>query len=159
MRLWVAILVGALALGGSSVAGATGSGGCAVMAPSVRAPVAGVGTLVSPGARSALVCRYRGLNPAATARRLSVHRLVTSRIAIAGLTRELDALPGETAAFHCPMDDGGEIAVTFRYARGGVELVTIGLTGCATVTNGRVTRTAATGTGPKLIERLEELVS
>jgi hypothetical protein len=156
LRLGLAPVLLAAAFAAPAV-GAAGRG-CAAAAPLLPAGGAVAGRLVPSGAGSLLLCRYRGLNAAAGARRLNGTRLITRRPEVASLTRQFDALPTSTLMFHCPMDDGSEIAATFLFAHRAAVLVTVELTGCTTVTNGHVTRTAATGAGPKLIARLEALV-
>ena len=140
-------------------AAATGAGGsfsCAVSAPRPASPQATAnGLLVEPGARSLLLCRYRGFNPAATARRLQTQRLIASRTEMAAIGTALNALPALRAGVHCPLDDGSEIVATFGYASRAAIVVRIGLTGCRTVEAGRLPiRTAARAGGRRVISTL-----
>jgi hypothetical protein len=154
-------IVAALALAATAGAGRAraASEGCAATAPATASPThPGTGTLVPHGANSLLLCRYRGLNPASTAHRLARARRVTATSELARLTGELDALPNAGNLVHCPMDDGSEITATFSYPRAASVVVTVDLTGCRTVGNGRVTRTAASAAGGRLIDQLTALV-
>jgi len=133
--------------------------GCPAVAPKPlpsTAP-AGGGELVPTGATSLLLCRYHGLNPAATARRLEGMRLVTS--GIAQIAAEFDSLPKlPRGIMACPFDDGSEIVATFRYPRARADVVDVGLAGCRVVTNGRLSRTAIGPAGARLLARLTALV-
>jgi hypothetical protein len=152
----VAVLAALAATGAPARAAAA----CPATAPTLTAPARpGSGALVPEGAISLLVCRYHGLNPAATAHRLSGSRLVTAKAEVSRLATELDALPTAPRGIHCPLDDGSELTARFAYAHAAPVLVTVGLTGCRTVTNGRISRTAGGSAGSRLIEQLSALVS
>jgi hypothetical protein len=114
--------------------------------------------LVPPGATTVLLCRYRGLNPSATAHRLQHSRRVTSTAQVARFTTELDALPKLGRVIHCPMDDGSEITATFGYRSAASVYLDVGLTGCRTVSNGHLTRTASSPGGSRLIDQLTSLL-
>jgi hypothetical protein len=75
----------------------------------------------------------------------------TQRLAI-----ELDALKPVIGAQACRSDDGSAIIAFFRYGRErkSDDPVTVGLSGCAFVTNGHVNREA----GAKLLGQLEALM-
>lgn len=123
-------------------------------------PVAGgPRELMPPGARTLVLCRYRELNPAATALRLRSARLVTDRVQVVGIATALNALPSEGSGFHCPMDDGSAILATFSYPQRAAVVVRVGLRGCRTVTGPHLPiRTAISLGGARLISRLEHLV-
>ncbi len=106
---------------------------------------------VRPGAQRVLICRYSGLNAKPAV------RLVGSRVAgktlATTLARSLNALEPVTGIYHCPMEDGSEILVIFRYANHPAERVALELTGCRFVTNGRSSRFPT----PRLWRRLHAL--
>jgi hypothetical protein len=133
---------------------------CAAREQQPVKPVAGGSArLVVGGATGLLLCRYRGLNPAATALRLRSSRLITDRAEIASIAFALNHLPRETAVFHCPMDDGSAILATFSYPRGAEIVIRIGLRGCSTVSGTYLpVRTVASPGGDRLVARLERLV-
>lgn len=109
--------------------------------------------------RTLLLCRYRGLNPAATALRLRSSLLVTDRVEVAAIAAALNALPPSRGVFQCPMDDGAAIIATFTYPQGAAAVVRIGLRGCGTVTGVHLPmRTVGTRRGERLLSRLERLV-
>jgi hypothetical protein len=132
---------------------------CAAIAPATRAVSGARAPLVPAGARSLRLCRYRGLNPPATARRLVAMRFVVERLQVESIAAALDALPVPTGVIRCPMDDGSEIVATFAYAHGSSIAIRIGLRGCETVTGPHPpVRTAAHPAGQRLIAQLERLV-
>src|ERR1700722_1695203 len=134
MRLFLSTLVVALAAThGLAAEGGTARG--ARIAPTTLAASANTRELVPPGATQVLLCRYHGLNPASTAHRLVRGRLVTNRAEVQRLASELTALPKTRGRIACPMDDGSEIAVEFSYSHSASVTVTVGLTGCRTVSN------------------------
>lgn len=137
------------------VAALAAAAACSLLAPPAAAPAGATAPLVRPGARSALLCRYRGLNPAATAHRLLVTRLVRSRSAVASLARALDALRPVRGVFSCPFDDGSEVVATFAYPRGARVVVRVGLSGCRLATGTHPPVRAAT---PDLLARLSALL-
>ena len=158
------LVAGALAasavLAAASHAAAAASPRCALREPGVVAPAGAQRPLVRPGAIGVLLCRYRGLNPAATALRLRSSRRLTDRSEIASITTSLDRLPREKARIACPFDDGSAILATFAYSDGAAAVVRVGLRGCQTVTGAHPpARTAATTpAGARLIARLERMV-
>jgi hypothetical protein len=87
---------------------------------------------VPDGARSVLLCRYRGLNPQPKRPgTLARARTVTTARIVRRLARELDALgPFPPRARACPKDDGSEVVAFFRYARTGDDPVAVTLGGC-----------------------------
>jgi hypothetical protein len=126
-------------------------------APGPSAP--GGAPLVPAGATAVLLCRYRGLNPPATALRLEQRRVVDSPRTIATLTNELDALPRQSRFVMCPMDDGSEIVATFSRGAETLAVVRVGLTGCRIVRRrGGTTRTAGGPAGTRLFALLATLV-
>jgi hypothetical protein len=121
-------------------------------------------TLAPAGASSILLCRYGGLNarPPLTLDRM---RLLRAPGLIKELIRQLDRLPappkGPTA---CPADDGSQIVALLGYSGGRTVPVSIGLSGCETVTNGTVARTAfgfgsPPAFGPQLLRHLKRLLA
>lgn len=111
------------------------------------------------GARLLLLCRYRGLDPPATAGRLAAMRFVVDRREVASIASALDALPVDHGVFGCPMDDGSEIVAMFAYAQRPGVAIRIGLRGCETVTGLHPpVRTIASPAGQRLLARLERLV-
>ena len=120
--------------------------------------------LAPRGATSIQLCRYSGLNahPPLTLDRM---RLLRASHLIAGLLDQLDRLPappsGTTA---CPADDSSQIVALLAYPHGRTVPVSVGLTGCRSVTNGTVQRTASGfGTpptfGPQLVRHLQQLLN
>lgn len=120
-------------------------------------------TLVPPGARQVLLCRYRGLNPSlAAAFRLVAQRLIGRRQPVARLTGEFDALkPFQGGSFACPADFGVKIVAIFRYlpTPRSDDPVTLDPNGCASVSNGHLIRTAMLPPGSALIGQLEALTA
>jgi|SRR5579862_6945741 len=135
-----------------------GTGCPELVPPTVRPTLHSSGRLVPFGAQTLLLCRYRGLNAGAGARRLRSARLLRIRAQIEAIAALLNALP-QISGIHCPMDDGSEIVASFSYPGGARLVVQIGLTGCRTVTSTRLpVRTASGPSGARLITRLERLV-
>jgi|GEM_PF-1532588 len=164
MLPWLtASVVAALACGVVAAAPTVSGEGlarCSSIAPRLAAPSGGsAGSLVRAGARSLLLCRYHGLNPAATARRLQSSRLIRARPEIAALAAGLNALPMLPKVVNCPFDDGSEIVATFGYPIGGDAVVQIGLTGCRIVSASHPpVRTASGKRGKNLLAQLTALV-
>ena len=119
--------------------------------------------LVPPGPREVLLCRYSGLDPSPrSAGRLVAQRLIGDRQTVARLTRELGALKSfPSGVFACPADFGVKIIAIFRYlpTPRSDDPVTLDPSGCAGVTNGRLTRTAMFAPGRALIGALEALTA
>jgi hypothetical protein len=109
--------------------------------------------LVPGGAVQVLLCRYDGLNDKP---RLSLvgHTLITDESAVVGLAGQLNALH-ELGNVTCPADFGDAIVAYFGYGADPDDPVSIGLSGCETVTNGQLTQTAS---GSNVVPRLEKLV-
>jgi hypothetical protein len=116
--------------------------------------------LVPSAPRSVVLCRYRGLDSdpdmsltLARARRLGPgHTLST----IAARLNALEPWPFTGGLpTSCPLDDASQVIAHFGYPNGATSAVTVDLTGCNTVTNGRIDRTAYPS-GPVLgqLERL-----
>jgi hypothetical protein len=165
MRLFlaaVAVIAAGAAVAGS-VARAAGTEQPAACAP--RTPIelplnpwpAAAHELAPPGASAIRLCRYNGFN-GPHARALASSALVGSSRAVAALVSELDALKPQSSRVFCPMDDGVEIDLLLGYRSGQAVHIRVEPTGCETVTNGRVTRTAATtAAGTKLLATIEQL--
>src|SRR5579862_4984692 len=148
MRLFLATLVVGLASVHGLAAGAA-TARCARSAPTLSAS-ASQHELVPPGATAVLLCRYRGLNPPATAHRLVRGKVVTNTAEVKRLAAELNGLPKAHGRIACPMDDGSELVASFTYPDAAPATVSVGLTGCRMVTNGRITRSASTAAGSRL---------
>jgi hypothetical protein len=153
-----AVAASVLSLG---YAGASsGAASCPPREPHLLVPTSkGPRLLVRPSAASVLLCRYRGLNPQATALRLRSSRLISERAELAPIVTALNGLPTATSGFHRPMDDGSAILLRFFYAHAAVTAVRVGLTGCRTVTGPYLPlRTAVSPAGARLISKLERLL-
>lgn len=116
------------------------------------------GQLVPPDVRAVLLCRYNGLPEPGSIQPgfglVAEHR-VRRRSQAAQLAAELDALPAPApGATACPADTGSAIVAYFSYASVPGDPVTIGLNGCQTASNGRLTRF---GDGRPVIEQLAAL--
>lgn len=117
--------------------------------------------LVPDGARSALLCRYRGLSSDAAksltlARSRSLDQGHVLRMIVARLNA-LEPWPFSTLPHSCPFDDASQVVAYFRYPDGSTSPVTVNLQGCNEVTNGRISRTASTPPGPELLAQLRRL--
>jgi hypothetical protein len=105
-------------------------------------------SLVPRGAVSLTVCRYNGLKgDPQSVRGFKPDKLVAvgttgDQGKIAKITGELDRIrptrPG--ARFGCPADFETKLLAFFAYPSQRGDVVTIGLSGCNTITNGRVRR-------------------
>jgi len=159
LLLLFSLVASALALGYGS-AGARATTNCPVHEPQPLIPMRkGPRLLVRPGATSVLLCRYRGLNPRATALRLRSSRLITRHSELASVVTGLNGLSVAKGVLNCPMDDGSAILVRFSYPHRAATTVRIGLTGCRTVTGAYLPlRTAASPDGARLVAELERLV-
>ncbi len=138
----------------------TSASTCALQIPNRivnRNPLAST-RLVPASADSLLLCRYGGLNAGPNTGRLAASVTVKAAATLARLTSGFNALPRQRSGFHCPMDDGSAIIATFGYANGAPDPVQVGLKGCRTVSNGRLTRTATSPTGAALVSLLERLI-
>jgi len=120
--------------------------------------------LAPPGAISIRLCRYAGLNARARLGLVSA-RTLTGASHVTALTRELDRLPsGPLGPVACPSDDGSQILAILSYPTGWTVPITMGLSGCNSVTNGIVRRTASgfgspPAAGPQLLAELERLTA
>jgi hypothetical protein len=134
--------------------------GCAFQLPNQLANknASASSTLVPPTARSLLLCRYGGLSAGPNVGRLAASASVESRATIVRLTDEFDALPRLRSGIHCPFDDASAILVTFGYELAAADPVQVGLKGCRVVSNGRLTRTAASDVGAQLVAQLVGLL-
>ena len=120
--------------------------------------------LAPRGATSIQLCRYSGLNarPPLTLDRM---RLLRAPRLIAELIGQFDRLPAPPrGAIPCPADDASQIVALLGYPHGRTVPVSVGLTGCRSVTNGTVQRTASgSGTpptfGPRLVRHLQRLLN
>jgi hypothetical protein len=161
LRTAAVLVLGSTAgLVGTAHAVSSTGAGCPALAPASISgtSVSARGVFVPRGATTLLLCRYQGLNPPATAHRLVRGRRLRTAKQIAQLAAELDALPLPTGVIHCPMDDGSEITATFGYKGAASLTASIGLTGCRTVSRGKLVRTAGGAGGSLLIERLTALL-
>jgi hypothetical protein len=109
--------------------------------------------LVPDGAVNIVLCRYDGLNDRPR-RGLVGHQEIADQRTVTSLASAMNALP-ELGNIDCPADFGDAIVAYFTYASGPAASVSVGLSGCETVTNGQLTRTARKS---DLVARLERLV-
>ena len=164
LRLCAASAAIALALGSQAAADAARDGGAGGACPAESGPTVvsarpGAGSaLVPAGAVALLLCSYRGLNPSGPSRHLLARHTLADPAEVAALSRQFDALRPPPPLVACPMDDGSEIVASFLYREAPPDPVTVGLSGCEIVSNGRLTRTASLPPGPALLERLAALV-
>jgi len=119
--------------------------------------------LAPPGAGAIRLCRYSGLNAHPRLARVG-SRLLSGHTIVQQVVTEFDRLPSLRGAVACPADDGSQILALLAYPDGHHVSISVGLSGCALVTNGSVRRTAAgLGTprafGPQLLALLEQLLS
>lgn len=157
-----AILLGtalvAVASAGSSASQTTSS---CLAHPLVELPLnswaAARAELAPPGASEIKLCRYSPFGNRRVSD-LTATTYVRSVNVIKGLTQALDGLPHVQRLAFCPMDDGAVIDMTLSYPSGHGVFIGVELTGCETVSNGSIMRTAATTpAGRRLIETLESL--
>jgi hypothetical protein len=118
--------------------------------------------LAPAGADAIRLCRYSGLNAHPRLALVGSRRL-DDRTIVHQLVSEFDRLPSLHGAVACPADDGSQILALLAYPYGHRVSISVGLTGCALVTNGSVHRTAAgLGTprafGPQLLASLKQLL-
>ncbi len=99
-----------------------------------------------------------GLHPAWPLRTGSRGEAIANAAEVTRLTKEIDGLPKAHGRIACPMDDGSELVASFEFPHSGPATVSIGLTGCRTVTNGRLTRSAAGAAGSRLVAQLTSLL-
>lgn len=156
------ILAAALAVLAVSGAGATEPhpAACAARAP-IELPVnpwpAAHSELAPPGASEIRLCRYNGFT-GRQSRGLAATTLVSQASAVAELVGELDALKAFSGKVFCPMDNGVEIDMLLSYSSGRAVSIRVEPTGCETVSNGSVTRTAATtAAGTRLLATVDQL--
>lgn len=122
--------------------------------------------LVPAGARQVLLCRYSGLGGypkliGSGPFRLIAHHLITNHATLDSLASELNALKPASGVRACPNDNGTAIVAFFRYgsAPDADDPVTINLSGCSSVTNGRLQRSAVSSPGFRLVRQLEALAA
>ncbi|MGO9789902.1 MAG: hypothetical protein ACLP8S_10540 [Solirubrobacteraceae bacterium] len=119
--------------------------------------------LAPAGASAIRLCRYSGSN-AHPRLMLLDSRLLESSSLVQQLISEFDRLPSLSGAVACPNDDLSQILAVLAYPAGQQVTITVGLTGCALVTNGSIHRTAAgvgspPAFGPQVVAQLERLVA
>ena len=141
-----------------SSAGATISATCPRIAPAQLPPERWPGArkqLAPPGATAVRLCRYSGTNAT-----LISSRLIETRSVIDQLVNDFDALPPARGAIACPAGNLAQIIALLAYPRREMVTISTELTGCATVTNGSVYRTAMarTAAGPRLLATLRRYV-
>jgi hypothetical protein len=156
---WVAIASLALAGAGAAPAGAPAAplapAGCPALPPTPAGGGPGVGPVLSGSLAAMRLCRYGPL----PARRLEGQVVTRSHPLIASIYKGLNALlPVPAGPTMCPADIGSEILIRARYRSGKTATVTVALSGCRTVTRGRVERSAEISPGgAALLARLERL--
>ena len=105
--------------------------------PAVSSRPGARSSLVPPGARRLLICRYSGLQSQLPKPfTLLASALVKSPTEAQRVGRELNALPPPRPYAFCPADFGDAVVVHVLYASGAQDPVTIELSGCRTVSNG-----------------------
>jgi hypothetical protein len=118
---------------------------------------AAIRTLVPSGTTGVLLCRYRGLGSLAKRWRLLGSRTLRAASKVGLLRAQLNGLPRAVGVIACPSDDGSKIIAYFHYPGASDDVVSIGTSGCAPVSNGHVHRTASLASGVKLRQELEAL--
>jgi hypothetical protein len=150
---------GSVALsGGAAAAAPSAAAGCAATAPPrPAATLPGAGPVLSGSVVTMRLCRYGAL----LGRRLQGAHVTRSRAVITSLYRQLNALlPVPQGPTSCPADVGSEVVLVAGYRSGATATVTVELSGCRTVTRGRVARSAEISPGgPALLARLVRLTS
>lgn len=150
-----ALLLASTPAGGSTNGNPTGpsvsaSLACATRSAPVNSTRAGAGSaVVPPGANAILLCRY-GPNGHRV-----LERTVTAGSTVSRLARELNALPSAMGSYNCPSDDGESVVADFSYATDAPDPVSVGLSGCQSVSNGHVSRL---GAGKPVISRIAGLI-
>ncbi len=112
-------------------------------------------TLVPPGARTVLLCRYAGV----PSQRLKKAVRITKHSTVLELAKLLDSLkPLPQGTTSCPSDDGSQVLAVFRGPRGTrQDRVLVQPGGCSKATGGGLNRTALSPPGPRLIRLLKKL--
>ena len=117
--------------------------------------------LAPMGASAVRLCLYSGLGarPPLT---LVTSKLLVQPAQVEDLTAEFDRLPLLPRAVFCPNDDRSQILALLAYTGHSDVTISVGLTGCNIVTNGRTVRTAGgpafLHTGASLVGQLDRLV-
>jgi hypothetical protein len=102
--------------------------------------------LIPRGAIVLHVCNYSGFSePPPLPQTGPPHRLigeggVLERSHVARIAAQLDAIPPQSGSIACPADFGNQLVAYFLYPSGVVDPVTVGLSGCESITNGHVNR-------------------
>jgi hypothetical protein len=116
--------------------------------------------LVPSGATIVHVCDYSGFTePPPLPQTGPAHRLIGEGgvLDVARARRiadELNAIPPRSGPIACPADFGNQLVAYFLYPSGVVDPVTIGLSGCQSITNGHVDRL---GMGRPVVSELARL--
>lgn len=164
LRLWILLGVGmALAAiyfsaSSTATAGTRGSVACPSRGLVLSVATPRRKTLVAPGARTVLLCRYRTVP---TQQLLKAVR-ISKRSTVRELTKSLDALkpvPQGPETTACPEDDGMKVLAVFTGFRGRAERVVIQTSGCSEVDGGGLHRTALPPPGQRLIRLVKALTS
>lgn len=159
---------GALALGAGTAGPGTQFAGSVAPCPlhdhrPVTSDRPGASTqLVPAGSVVVHVCNYSGFTePPPLPQTGPAHRLigeggVLDRSRVARIANELDAIPPAPPGhgIACPADFGNQLVAYFLYPSGVVDPVTIGLSGCQSITNGHVDRL---GMGRPVVSELARL--
>lgn len=171
-RSWAAIAAAVAAIAGCGSAARSTSrpravtalpAGCSLQPPAgLPAPdwAAARRQLAPAGGGAIRLCRYSGVNarPRLT---LVSSRLLDAPALVRQLESEFNHLPSPHGVVACPNDDGSQILALVTYPGGHQVSISVGLSGCALVTNGSVHRTAAgpgSASGPRLVKQLEQLL-
>ncbi len=171
LRAAAAVAAAAIAAGASASTAmsrpteTTTAAACPHRAPTSLSPerwAAAHHQLAPSGLSTIRLCRYSGSNahPRLT---LASSRLLKRPALVRQLVSEFDRLPSLRGVVACPDDDLSQILALLVYPGGRELTISVGLTGCETVTNGGLRRTAAgmgspPAFGPQLVARLERLI-
>lgn len=97
--------------------------------------------MVPAGARSVLLCRYRGANPIERYQDLDAARLIRRSSTVQALLRGINSSrPYSEGLRTCHRDDGAKAVAFFHYSRVREAAVVIHLGGCTPVSNGYLRR-------------------
>jgi hypothetical protein len=105
-----------------------------------------------------VLTRYAGL-PASPGIQLIGRADVRGAYLLRQLTMELNALRPSSSSNVCPNDDGSEIKAVVEYAHRQTRRLTVGLSGCAEVQQGSLSRSALGRTGERLLKQLVRLTA
>ncbi len=102
--------------------------------------------LAPKGAREIRLCRYSKVEPGSGSKLLE-SKLVRKRATVDELVNEFDQLVAENGAYSCPADLGSQILARLAYPDRHRDTISVDLSGCQSVSNGHLFRTAASAPG------------